>query len=123
MTDDPVKSPRFPFVAALLCAACLGAAVWTWMIYSYAWDVTPANVADDRFPDWAHRYVALRGDELLHGRVVEYPEGLAVDTTASRFHGASIAGLVVGAMGVFVFSVALRHWLGERRRFREGVGA
>ncbi len=29
------------------------------------------------------------------------------------------AGLVVGAMGVFVFAVALRHWLRERRRFRE----
>jgi len=33
----------------------------------------------------------------------------------SRFTGASIAGLVVGAMGVFVFSVALRHWLKERK--------
>jgi len=31
------------------------------------------------------------------------------------FHGVSIAGLVVGAMGVFVFSVALRHWLKERK--------
>jgi hypothetical protein len=30
-----------------------------------------------------------------------------------------IAGLVVGAMGMFVFTVALRHWLRERRRFRE----
>jgi hypothetical protein len=46
-----------------------------------------------------------------------------VDTTASRWHGASIAGLVVGAMGVFVFTVALRHWLGERRRFREDARA
>jgi hypothetical protein len=34
--------------------------------------------------------------------------------TASRWHLASIAGLVVGAMGVFVFTVALRHWLRER---------
>ena len=34
----------------------------------------------------------------------------------SRFTGASIAGLVVGAMGVFVFTAALRHWLNERRR-------
>ncbi|MHC4199441.1 MAG: hypothetical protein ACYSU0_05570 [Planctomycetota bacterium] len=48
---------------------------------------------------------------------------LALDTTASRFHGATIAGLVVGAMGVFVFTVALRHWLGERRRFREEARA
>jgi hypothetical protein len=34
----------------------------------------------------------------------------------------SIAGLAVGAMGVFVFAAALRHWLGERRRFREDAG-
>jgi len=33
--------------------------------------------------------------------------------------GASIAGLVVGAMGVFVFTVALRHWLKERRTVME----
>ena len=48
---------------------------------------------------------------------------VALDTTASRFTGASIAGLVVGAMGVFVFNVALRHWLGQRRRFREEARA
>jgi hypothetical protein len=33
----------------------------------------------------------------------------------SRYQSASIAGLVVGAMGVFVPAVALGHWLGERR--------
>jgi hypothetical protein len=32
--------------------------------------------------------------------------------------GASIAGLVVGVMGVFVFAAALRHWLNRRRAFR-----
>jgi hypothetical protein len=53
----------------------------------------------------------------LAGRVVfDAPTGyVCVDATASRLHGASVAGLVVGAMGVFVFSVALRHWLRERR--------
>ena len=40
---------------------------------------------------------------------------LVLDLTSGRFHGASIAGLVVGAMGVFVFAVAFRHWLRERR--------
>jgi hypothetical protein len=30
--------------------------------------------------------------------------------------------LVVGAMGVFVFALALRHWLGERRKFRQEAG-
>jgi hypothetical protein len=38
-----------------------------------------------------------------------------IHTERGRFHPASIAGLVVGAMGVFMFSVALRHWLRERR--------
>jgi hypothetical protein len=51
------------------------------------------------------------------------PVTLAVDATASRFHPASIAGLVVGAMGAFVFAVALGHWLGERRRLREEARA
>jgi hypothetical protein len=38
-----------------------------------------------------------------------------LDTTASRFHPASVAGLAVGAMGVFIFLVALRDWLRRRR--------
>ncbi|MHC4502659.1 MAG: hypothetical protein ACYTFI_05080 [Planctomycetota bacterium] len=61
---------------------------------------------------------------VFEGRVVP---GISmwcdIDATASRFHGASIAGLVVGAMGVFVFTVALRHWLRERRAFREEARA
>jgi len=40
-----------------------------------------------------------------------------VMTWASRWRPASIAGLVVGAMGVFVLTVALRQWLKERRVF------
>ena len=59
---------------------------------------------------------SLGGVAAFSGRVIE-DESLDwpwLDTTASRFHGASIAGLVVGAMGVFVFTVALRHWLRER---------
>jgi hypothetical protein len=42
---------------------------------------------------------------------------LGIDTTASRFTGATIAGLVVGAMGAFVFGAALGHWLNRRRAF------
>ncbi len=49
--------------------------------------------------------------------------GPCINTMASRFHGASIAGLVVDAMGVFALTVALRHWLGERRRFGEDARA
>jgi len=37
------------------------------------------------------------------------------DTTASRFHPASVAGIVVGAMGCFIFGLYLRAWLRERK--------
>jgi len=49
--------------------------------------------------------------------------GLVVNVSASRLTGASIAGLVVGAMGVFVFAGALRHWLGERGRIAGELNA
>ncbi len=210
MTDDPAKPPRFPYIAALLCAACLGAAVWTWMRYSYAWPMDfrelpsykvfrkSASSKDPKdYPHLVGRYVSLVNiddvesdgivplivrDQSGHGDLwctvnrrfdssfmitpetdfwlqdvwcgpgspfAEFPIGsvgrvckeelpgrftitardrngpkeLRLDTYASRFHGASIAGFVVGAMGVFVFTVALRHWLGERRRLREEARA
>ncbi|MHC4504737.1 MAG: hypothetical protein ACYTFI_15640, partial [Planctomycetota bacterium] len=57
------RPPRFPYIAALLCAACLGAAAWTWMRYSYCWDVTVEEVLggcrSGSWPDGA--YVRLRG--------------------------------------------------------------
>jgi hypothetical protein len=171
------KPPRFPYVAALLCAACLGAAGWTWASYSYAWDVAPrefwhgtppsrrtflrlepveppararmslvgtyvrvrgtyrelwlGNELDHvQDPDDADAFVRVRMPEdhevgegetiVLTGRVSRGPHeadelSMQVDVGASRFTGASVAGLVVGAMGVFVFTVALRHWLRERR--------
>jgi len=208
MTDDPAKPPRFPFIAALFCSACLGAAGWTWMKYSYAWSV-PCSCEPWIFThqrkrydatgyisrlrelgislpnDWGRsmtasldfdfrsaqgKYVQVSGrlkrledgylavtDDEGRGMYVCLPShrpiesatvqpieygivrlkgrprfdvwvdgtvaALVVDTTASRFTGASIAGLVVGAMGVFVFTVALLHWLGEWRKFREEARA
>ncbi len=179
MSDDPAKPPRFPIVGALLCAACLGAAGYLWMRYSYCWEAAaPAMAANER--SWVLRYVQFSpedvkrnfkpsydGTPLLRFRepvagcrgedttvtVRLWPRGVAsasrargrlsapryfprvnhhsgsadtfwdLNLRASRFHGASVAGLVVGAMGVFVFTVALRHWLGERRRFREEARA
>ncbi len=210
MTGEPDKPPRFPYVAALLCAACLGATVWMWMRYSCARDVTVQDFYDgiDIFQhcDYPFRgsphplegeYVRLRGVVVFAGPpradATEYPdywlcgvadtldyercvevllppssafvalcaeaakewvsietwgkgivgeeavfvgrfvqhEGLysktdsdsiqyaAIDTTASRFHPATIAGLMVGAMGLFVFGMAFRHWRRERRWSRE----
>jgi hypothetical protein len=179
--------PRFPYVGALLCAACIGASVWAWMRYSYAWEVTPEEIdihspLEEVFdhaligqyiqlsdapggcpvPEFSHvlidegrdsgrpacvyavpgnanpggmpwAYVVLpvgaggSARQPFKGRVCvatfmvgtrEHTfDTLAADTTASRWHGASIAGLVVGAMGVFVFTAALRHWLGECREY------
>jgi hypothetical protein len=189
MTDDLATPPRFPYVGAVLCAACIGAAAWTWMRYSYAWDVTPADISAARLPEAYHngswpygrRYVRLEGVlrirqnvgdggdysfnptrfTLSNGQRIDVQlkrEGIPDDETKrqipgrlsmvssidlddleggsiiadctpylqvghGRLTGASVAGLVVGAMGVFVFTVALRHWLGERRKFREGARA
>jgi hypothetical protein len=36
-------------------------------------------------------------------------------TVTSRLHGAYVAGLVVGAMGCFIFGLYLRRWLRERK--------
>ena len=164
------------------------------MRFSYAWDVTPSQLADVKVSDmsrWKGRYVRLRGIVSRRARVPEWemtvvgvrdatqerframalvpftsipPRNGAVilggrlwngkdyltvckgellmtwwgepvapgrmspkvleDKTQdaiyglmvmSRFHGASVAGLVVGAMGCFIFGLYLRRWLRERK--------
>jgi len=45
-----------------------------------------------------------------------------IDARRSRFHPASIAGIVVGAMGVFIFGLYLRRWVKERRAGDEADG-
>ncbi|MHC5053820.1 MAG: hypothetical protein ACYTKD_03770 [Planctomycetota bacterium] len=54
---------------------------------------------------WKGRLTVMRGH-------FSWP---AVDTTASRFHAASIGGIVVGAMWCFIFGLYLRRWLRERK--------
>jgi len=200
MADDPIRPPRFPYVAALLCAAGVATAGHLWVTFSCVRDVVPEDfhvlgprpgyaISPDGSRIWVpdlggwspyrpndellDRYVCLHG-RLSHidkdadvsprewsawvqgkdpchlaevhpvagllesmdtdteirivGRVVEAPESgvavhllfpdLAVDPTRSRFHGASIFGLVVGAMGVFVLAVALRCWRGDLKAWR-----
>ncbi|MHC4248684.1 MAG: hypothetical protein ACYS9X_06100 [Planctomycetota bacterium] len=66
-----------------------------------------------------------RGSQVtLRGRVDSYESlcshrGIVVhyvlDGTQGRLHPASIAGLVVGAMGVFIFGLYLRRWLRQRK--------
>ncbi len=187
---EPEPTPvfrRFPYVQLGFCLACLSMAGWTWMRYSYAWDMVPSHLteAEDRMEQgrWpGEAWVRLRGQmwwqetgavheqrhqpppatpqtgqslawcrvadsaasspvAVLAHRVAEteYPSEfvgratyrlsgfmgpdaqslmpvfVTVDTTASRFHPASVAGLVVGAMGVFIFGLYLRGWLRERK--------
>ena len=204
----PSSHARFPWAPALLCAACLGMSAWTWMRYSYCWDISvrdlprapegvhlglaphlvkadarpsreaslravwPGAVADDRM---RHRYVRSKGRVLsvpvpclsigLGGarevsietvdvsdgvgaplrilvppaRVSPYRVGedvafrgrlvlsefwwvgvagiapLSLDTSAGRWHPASVGGLAVGTMGALVFALYLRGWLRGRR--------
>ncbi|MHC4504114.1 MAG: hypothetical protein ACYTFI_12470, partial [Planctomycetota bacterium] len=89
MSDDPVKSPRFPYIAAVLCAACLGAAVWTWMRYSYRWTLTPQWLAaarpdivpdDTRFPSRA--YIEVTGRPSAY---TEFPGGNSAPIWVTSF--------------------------------------
>jgi len=160
--DPATPGARFPWAATAFACACVAAAVWTFMLFSYAWLVSPGDLPEatgwedecnpplcgyveivgvtrtrpDRFGSvWLR---SMQGDEpaivemssaqrrnikpgvpvTLKGRVT-FQGGLSpiyiVDCTASRWNGASVAGLVVGAMGVFIFALHLRRWLRVRR--------
>jgi hypothetical protein len=117
------------------------------MRYSYAWEVTDADYAGvtyynaEKHP-LVGRYVAYRRSRdgvpwIVKGRVslhkiqaeddelVPLPDGrfsLATQLPASRFTGASVAGLVVGAMGCFIFALYLRRWLRERKALASQPG-
>ncbi|MHC4201398.1 MAG: hypothetical protein ACYSU0_15515 [Planctomycetota bacterium] len=43
MADDPIRPPRFPYVAALLCAAAVATAGYLWMRHSRVRDVVPED--------------------------------------------------------------------------------
>ena len=173
---DGSPRPRFPWVAVPLCAACLAAAAWCWMRYSYCWELGPEDVGratwgkwSVRWPHWAYAEVAgkladseftqrdsrgryavivrnpryafmvvrARGSgsapppmtgelRLFRGRLssLQYPladnmDGafFALDADAGRWTGASVAGLVVGAWGVFLLGWSTRIWLRRVREF------
>jgi len=189
-TDDaPSPFRKFPWVQLVFCVACLAMTAWTWMRFSYAWNVTSYEFASavDRgqLGSWLGRYVRLEemidtqhpifildtrtvsigfGNGRFHAHAIvrvpydprtkrvalkpvgvmeepvpsvrnsaperntvlhclygragwdsDEPGMIAVDSRASRFHPASIAGIVVGAMGVFIFGLYLRRWVKERR--------
>jgi len=168
VTEPDPTSPfrRFPWIQLVFCIACLTMTAWTWMRYSYVWelDVIPQCRRDievfpsfwpyrsmrrvkakivryPRFPatnevDWIKVAVGQGHTTVItpHGATGHIPEDVViftgrlvpghgdgvfedfmVDTTASRFHPASIAGLVVGAMGCFIFGLYLRAWLRARK--------
>jgi hypothetical protein len=63
-----------------------------------------------------------RAFPLVNYAVVDGPLVLVVDATVSRWHGGTIAGFVVGAMGCFIFGLYLRGWLRERRALAREPG-
>jgi len=85
-------------------------------LYGLALDCGPA-VVKGRVCYWQTARGGLEGGSrpergvwiLARGR-----SGLDLITRASRFTSASIAGLAVGAMGIFIFGLYLRRWLRER---------
>ena len=55
----------------------------------------------------------------LHNR---HQSEIMLYASASRFTGASVAGLLVGAMGAFIFGLYLRRWLVERNALASQPG-
>jgi hypothetical protein len=188
ITEPTPAFRRFPWIQLVFCLACLTMTAWTWMRYSYAWEVTPRTMLESGTTPlegpWAGRYVSVFGRFAMltsenggssRGFIVEdtadlspleaprfalsvrpnqipalpkpgeytfgpvrawkgrmssenrivridsktgradHEECTMLDMWVSRFHGASIAGLIVGAMGVFIFGLYLRSWLRERK--------
>ncbi len=166
--DPTTPGARFPWAATVFACACVAAAAWTYMLYSYAWPVTPSRLEEWRaevgLQGVEHWYVTLTGNRDPEERttatrwmsvigasaerdgvfVLDHPRGadcvqpgeqvvctgrvygpglhvpgrrmrVCIGCAASRWTGASVAGLVVGAMGVFIFTLHLRRWLGVRR--------
>jgi len=73
---SPSPFRRFPWVQLAFCLACLTMTAWTWMRYSYCWEVCPCDLfecrCDDSSPEtrdpspdlsWRGRYVRIRGRE------------------------------------------------------------
>jgi hypothetical protein len=67
--------------------------------------------------------ISVGSTQTFSGRLDDIFPGtgvLWIDTTASRFHSASVAGLVIGAMGCFIFGLYLRRWLCDRKALANG---
>jgi hypothetical protein len=59
------KSTRFPFIAAAVCLVCLGVTGWTWMRYSYCWDMALAQLNRTHPDDLEGWFVRTEGDLSL----------------------------------------------------------
>ncbi|MHC4247934.1 MAG: hypothetical protein ACYS9X_02275 [Planctomycetota bacterium] len=59
---------------------------------------------------------------IVKGRLGSRYRFVFLDTTASRVHPASVAGIVVGAMGCFIFGLYLRRWLRARKALASQPG-
>ena len=68
LTESGADAPGFPWVQLAFCVACLAMTAWTWMRYSYCWDIG-ADQADRSFTKqvwgdgstWAYRMVRVKG--------------------------------------------------------------
>ncbi|MHC4506033.1 MAG: hypothetical protein ACYTFI_22285, partial [Planctomycetota bacterium] len=59
--DTPRRHVRFPFVAAVLCAACVAMAAWLWIKYSCCHEMVIGDAYDFPMRDLEGEYVRLKG--------------------------------------------------------------
>jgi len=91
------------------CTFADGTDEWTNMSFKAPWGEAWIGVVVPH-----EKFMTYTEGTTFTGRLRLQKHYIRVDTNASRFTGASVAGLVVGAMGCFIFGLYLRRWLRDR---------
>jgi hypothetical protein len=80
----PSPHARFPWAPALLCAACLAMAAWTWMRYSYCWDF---SIRELEACETSELYVRVSGYHTVILRTID----VLTESPGDWRHGTVIA--------------------------------
>jgi len=60
----PEKQKGFPWVVAAILAVCTAVCAWTWLRYSYAWELDrsemPTTASGEAWARWRGRYVSVQ---------------------------------------------------------------
>jgi len=114
--DGLVVDPSTDVVKATVAGASVGTKCRTASSVKKAWRRSLIVFGDGPRPTPCHDALwKLQGRARPYGNIHPPLVPYLLDTTACRFHPASVAGLVVGTMGCFIFGLYLRKWFIDRK--------